>query len=439
MAAAWYWPASLLMLAAIVGVLIALPPADATNAAHGTTANPPAATPTLNVVVVGDFFSYGYAASTDRALRLSVPPTLAALNQIQLANQDVRMRVLFIPVTEATWTRLYKGSGSAKAGSSKAPLINAVKGARVVIAGVGADLPSFATSLRTVMFGARVPARSYSSLMGIFKKGSYRHEETSYLEDVTAREPSGGAVVTLGYPLVQKVRSARREWWSPLRWSSVSEKHARLTSRVVATLDTDNAAATRAAGTQYQDQHLLYADASTMPTEATAKGAKATALKETLAANTLLPFITQAVNDELTSMGVHAAPAVAPITPGSRWVLSVQLPTGIPAKRSNSRTGPGGRVTPLRRLTNQLARGNGRAPILIPVPMIPAPPAPIPRPIAPLAPPRAVGGGGGSGGGGSGTGGGTGGTSGGGTTSGGGGSSSGGGSGSEEVAADEWS
>jgi len=71
---AWYWPASLLMLAAIVGVLIALPPADATNAAHGTVAKPPAATPTLNVVVVGDFFSYGYAASADRALRTSVPP-----------------------------------------------------------------------------------------------------------------------------------------------------------------------------------------------------------------------------------------------------------------------------------------------------------------------------------------------------------------------------
>jgi hypothetical protein len=95
------------MPAAIVGVLLALPPADATPAHGGKRA----ARLTLNVVVVGDFFSYGYAKSADPTLRLSVPPTLAALNQIQLANQGVQIRVLFIPVWESTWDDLYKSSG----------------------------------------------------------------------------------------------------------------------------------------------------------------------------------------------------------------------------------------------------------------------------------------------------------------------------------------
>jgi hypothetical protein len=374
----WYWrPAGVLMLAAIVGVLLALPPADATPAHGGKRA----ARPTLNVVVVGDFFSYGYAKSADPTLRLSVPPTLAALNQIQLANQGVQIRVLFIPVWESTWDDLYKSSGR-----GKAPLINAVKNANIVIAGVAADVPSFATSLQTALFGSRVSASKYSPLMGIFDNGSYQQEETAFLEDVAAREASGGVLVTLGYPLVQRVHLPSGPiWWSPLSWSAISAHQAGLTNRLVTVLDADNATATKAAGTQYQDMHLLYADPSAMPSGASARGSQATALKETFVANTLLPYVAQAVNDELTSRGVRGSADVSPVTPTSRWDLSVQLPTATKAPPSRSGTG--------KRPTNtQASPGNSHpGPVMIHVPAIPAPPAPIPKPIAPLVVPKPVG------------------------------------------------
>jgi hypothetical protein len=365
------------MLAAIVGVLLALPPADATPAHGGKRA----ARPTLNVVVVGDFFSYGYAKSADPTLRLSVPPTLAALNQIQLANQDVQIRVLFIPVWESTWDDLYKSSGR-----GKAPLINAVKDANIVIAGVAADVPSFATSLQTTLFGSRVSASMYSPLMGIFDNGSYQQEETAFLEDVAAREASGGVLVTLGYPLVQRVHLPSGPiWWSALSWSAMSAHQAGLTNRLVTVLDADNATATKAAGTQYQDMHFLYADPSGMPSGASVRGSQETALKETLDANTLLPYVAQAVNDELTSKGVRGSADVSPVTPASRWDLSVQLPTATTAPPSHSPAG--------KRPTNtQASPGNSHpGPVTIHVPAIPAPPAPIPKPIAPLVVPKPVG------------------------------------------------
>ena len=395
---AWKWhPASLLMLAVLASVLVTLPPAGATDAHTTSQTSPPR--PTLDVVVVGDFFSYGYANSADPALRLSVPPTLEALNQIQLANQDVQFHVLFIPVWEATWSRLYKSSGS-----RKPPLINAVKGANVVIAGVGADVSSFATSLRKILFGIRVPTRIYSPLMRIFKNGSYQREEKAFLEDIAALEARGGAIVTLGYPLVQQVRlPSGQTWWSALSWSATSRQRARSINRLASALDADNAAATKAAGTGYQDAHLLYADPSAMPNGAGARGSQATALKETLIGNTLLPYVTQAVNDELTSIGVSGSQSISPITPGSRWDLSVQTPAGIRVPLPSSSFRPGRRpptvtrVAPTRRrLTNtQVSPGNKRHRlVMIPVPIIPAPPAPLPKPIAPLVLPKAIGGGG---------------------------------------------
>jgi hypothetical protein len=385
------------MLGVIAGVLLALPPAGATDA-HRTSPKHPAR-PTLSVVVVGDLFSYGYAKSADPALRLSVPPTLEALNQVQLANQDVQLHVLFIPVWEATWDNLYKSSGS-----GKPPLINAVKDANVVIAGVGADVPSFAASLQTILFGARVPANRYPPLMGIFDNGSYQQEETAYLEDIAAREAPGGVIVTLGYPSAQQVRlPSGRIWWSALSWSAISGPQARLTDRLVSVLNSDNAAATKAAGTQYHDMHLLYADPSAMPSEASARGAQATALKETLIGNTLLPYVAQAVNDELTSRGVRGSANVPPITPTSRWELSVQFPTGTkaPLPPSNSPAGKRpaaatGAAPTGQRITNtQASPGSSHhKPVMIILPMIPAPPAPIPKPIAPLVLPKAVGSGG---------------------------------------------
>ena len=341
---AWYWhPASSVMLAVIVGVLLLLPSADAGASGKGashTTSGTSQARPTLNVVVVGDLFSYGYARSADPVLRLSVPPTLEALNQVQLADQDVQLHVLFIPVGEATWVRLYKHGSR-----GKPPLINTLKGAKVVIAGVGADVPAFATSLRKILFGTRVSARSYPPLVRIFKNGSYKRGETAFLGTIAASEAPGGAIVTLGYPQVQKTDlSSRRVWWSALSWGTVSGHQARSTNRLVAALDTGNAAATKATGTRYQGQHLLYADPSAMPSEASSQGAQAMALKETLIGNTLLPYVTQAVNDELSAMGVQGSHNVSPITPASRWVLSVQLPTGTRAPLPHRGSVPGNRA-----------------------------------------------------------------------------------------------
>jgi hypothetical protein len=240
--------------------------------------------------------------------------------------------------------------------------------------------------------------------MGIFDNGSYQQEETAYLEDIAAREAPGGVIVTLGYPRAQQVRlPSGRIWWSALSWSAISGQQAPLTNRLVSVLNSDNAAATRAAGTRYQDMHLLYADPSAMPSEASARGAQATALKETLVGNTLLPYVVQAVNDELTSRGVRGSANVPPITPASRWELSVQFPTGTKAPLPPSNSAPGKRPAAVtgaaptgQRITNtQASPGSSHhKPVMIILPMIPAPPAPIPKPIAPLVLPKAVGSGG---------------------------------------------
>ena len=109
------------------------------------------------------------------------------LNQVQLADQDLQLHVLFIPVAEATWGTLYKSNGS-----GQAPLINAVKGANVVIAGVGADVPEFATSLRAILFGSHVSAKMYPPMLGVFRNDSYqRRKLLSWRTSRPARLPGG--------------------------------------------------------------------------------------------------------------------------------------------------------------------------------------------------------------------------------------------------------
>ena len=62
------------MVVLLAGILIPKP--EAAFAATGGHKVP--AKPELNVVVIGDFYSYGYATSSDAALRKSLPPTLQA-------------------------------------------------------------------------------------------------------------------------------------------------------------------------------------------------------------------------------------------------------------------------------------------------------------------------------------------------------------------------
>src|SRR5215475_13680021 len=87
-----------LAVLAVLGTLLFVWPGVARAGRTGLSTRPAA---TVNVIVIGDFYSYGYSTSQNPALRQSVPPTLQALNKIQSANARVKIDVLFIPVADA--------------------------------------------------------------------------------------------------------------------------------------------------------------------------------------------------------------------------------------------------------------------------------------------------------------------------------------------------
>src|SRR6266699_4173782 len=173
---AWRWRLVSSLVLAILAAILLVRPGPAVARAESLKARPG---PALNVVVIGDFYSYGYASSADPDLRSSAPPTLQALNQIQAANQGVQVNVMFLPVADATKAMLYHPLNPGTR-LVEPPQITAVKHANVVIVGVGAGNARFARWMRTVLFGATsASAKAFPQFMTRFDDGSYLGAQTA--------------------------------------------------------------------------------------------------------------------------------------------------------------------------------------------------------------------------------------------------------------------
>jgi hypothetical protein len=183
-----------LAVLAVLGTLLFVWPRVARAGRADAASDRPAAT--LNVIVIGDFYSYGYSTSQNPALRQSVPPTLQALNQIQAANSRIRIDVLFIPVADAIGGGLFTTSGPG-AGAAQPAMVAALKNASIVVNGLAVGNSRFARSTRTVLFGGGASSKSLPDLMTVFDDGAYLRAEVTLPEPLltTVNELAG----RLGY------------------------------------------------------------------------------------------------------------------------------------------------------------------------------------------------------------------------------------------------
>jgi hypothetical protein len=209
---AWYWRLGSVLMVSALGFILA-PKSVAVAADLKTPAKPE-----LNVVDIGDFYSYGYATSPKATLRKSAPPTLQALNQIQAANSGVKVNVLFIPLAAATSSTLFDP------GNKELPaLIGSVKHASVVIVGVGGGNAPLAGPMRSVLFGTKASANTFSQLMTAFYSGYYLYNQAALLDAIAAHAAPGTSIVTLGYPTIEgKQQPSGYTWWSPYTWIRMS-------------------------------------------------------------------------------------------------------------------------------------------------------------------------------------------------------------------------
>jgi hypothetical protein len=404
--ASWYWRlCSLLLLAILVSILIPRP-----SAALAATAGPKAPPkPNLNVVVIGDFYSYGYATSADKTLQDSAPPTLQALNQIQAANRAVQMNVLFIPVSYATSASLFLTQNAGTPAALPA-LIRAVRRANVVIVGLGGGNDNLAASMRSVLFGAGAAPKSFSRLMGSFENGAYLRAQTDLLNAIAAQAAPGTSIITLGYPnMLGEQLPSGFAWWSPFTWATVSQQQANMSDQLVSALDTADQQATSITAAGHSGLHFLYANLSSAmqgqgsfgsqgqnqpSTAASAPGSQPSGPTKAIIGNDLVPYVNQAVNNELVAKNLPGPRNVAPITSPTPWNLAIQIPSPArsPSRPQRRGSGPRGHAaqsetpppnnqnnppyppsSPANQLPhagqgNQQQPGEGQPPISIPLP-----------------------------------------------------------------------
>jgi hypothetical protein len=388
--ASWYWRlCSLLMLALLASILIPRP-----SAALAATAGPKAPPkPELNVLVIGDFYSYGYATSADKTLRDSAPPTLQALNQVQAANPGVQMDVLFIPVSDATSASLFAGS-NAGTPAAQPPLIRTVRQADVVIVGLGGENDNLAASMRNVLFGTGVTSKSFSGLMASFDNGTYLQAQTDLLDAIAAQAAPGTSIITLGYPnMLGEQLPSGFTWWSPFTWATVSQQQANMSDQLVSALDTANQQATSIAAARYSGLHFLYANLPSAmqgqgpfgsrgqghtSTVASTPGSQLSGPTQAIISNDLVPYVNQAVNNELVAKNLPSPQNIAPITPATRWNLAVEVPSPAlsPSPPQQPGSEPGGNAP----VSNTLAHNSQDNPIY-PAYRPPSPPSsPVSQP-----------------------------------------------------------
>ncbi|HKN98499.1 MAG TPA: SGNH/GDSL hydrolase family protein, partial [Pseudonocardiaceae bacterium] len=326
------------------------------------------AKPTLKVVVIGDSFTSGEGASSstyktvpvrdvnqdgidytsmqvDPAHQSSTAPSLQALNQIQAANPGVDLQVTFVPVSGATRDSLYQ---TTRPGTpfEQPPQIDAVKGADVVIVGIGGNDARFSDWVHTALTSTDATStQQFPQFMEQFNNGTYLNNQVKLLNDISNLASPNATIVSLGYPKAMPATvPGEPVWWSPFSWSQISQGEANMSNQLATTLNTNNQDASFIAASQHPAQQWLYADLSTALeghelftsqeglnglTPGNVQGSyHPNDLGQQLLGATMQPYIQQAVNGQLQRLGVQGAEDVPTVTPtfSSMWNLRVDLP-----------------------------------------------------------------------------------------------------------------
>ncbi len=281
----------------------------------------------------------------DPAHQSTTAPTLQALSQIQAANPDANISVTFVPVSGATRTSLYQ---TTRPGTpfEQAPQINAVKDADVVLVGIGGNDARFTDWITTVLSSqGSTSTQAFPQFMAQFNDGTYLANQVALLHDISNLASPNATIVSLGYPKAMPAEvPGTPTWWSPFSWSTISQDEANMSNQLAGALNTANEQASFIAGGQHAGQQFLYADVSNAlqghELFTSQEGLHGLDLTNTqgsyhpndvgqqLLGTVLLPYVQQAVNDQLAKQGVQGADDIAPINPGFayQWNLRVQLP-----------------------------------------------------------------------------------------------------------------
>jgi hypothetical protein len=350
--------------------------ADQPVSPSGPAANA-SAKPILKVTVIGDSFTSGEGASSstyrtvlapdvtedgipfqslqiDPAHQSSTAPTLQALNQIQAANPGVDIQVSFVPVSGATRDSLYQ---TTRPGTpfEQSPQINAVKGADVVIVGIGGNDAGFTNWIKTVLFSTdATSAQQFPQFMQQFNDGSYLANQTKLLNDISDLAAPNATIISLGYPKAMPATvPTTMPWFSPFSWSTISQGEADLSNQLATTLSMNNQDASFVAASQHPGQQWLFADVSNALqghelftnqeglnglTPSNQQGSyHPNDLGQQLLSSVLQPYVEQAVNSQLSKWGVQGAENVPPVTPtfSNQWNLRVDVPLQTQGQQAN--------------------------------------------------------------------------------------------------------
>jgi hypothetical protein len=359
-------------LAAVLAISTGTALAGATEQSAGPT-GPTApvtstARPTLKVVVIGDSFTSGEGASSstykqvpapdvtedgiaytsmkiDPAHQSSTAPSLQALNQIQAANPGVDLQVTFVPVSGATRDSLYQ---TTRPGTpfEQPPQIDAVKGADVVIVGIGGNDARFSDWVHTAVTSTEATSnQQFPQFIQQFNDGTYLNNQVKLLNDISDMASPNATIVSLGYPkALPSTVPGSMTWWSPFSWTTISQGEADMSNQLATTLNTNNQDASFIAQSAHPGQQWLYADLSTALeghelftnqeglnglTPGNLNGSyHPNDVGQQLLGATMQPYLTQAVNGQLQRLGVQGAEDVPAITPtfSNMWNLRVDLP-----------------------------------------------------------------------------------------------------------------
>lgn len=347
--------------------VLALSTGTALAGADEQPAGPPAKA-TVKVTVIGDSFTSGEGANAatyrtapvtttdesgityqvdtvDPAHQSSTAPTLQAINQIKAANPNADIQVTFVPVSGATRDSLYQTTNPGTP-FEQPPQINAVKGADVVIVGIGGNDARFSQWVSTVLFNADgTSAQQFPQFMQPLNDGTYVANQIKLLNDVATMAAPDATIVSLGYPkAMPDTIPGTPTWWSPFSWSTISQEEANRSNQLAAALNADNQDASLTAASQHPGQQWLFGDVSTalqghelftnqeglngLTPSNTAGSYHPNDLGQQLLGSVLQPYVEQAVNNQLAKQGVTGAENVAPITPtfSYEWNLRVDVP-----------------------------------------------------------------------------------------------------------------
>ncbi len=349
----------------------------APSATQQPVAAPEVARPTVKVVVVGDSFTSGEGATSstyrtvpvpvttedgityqvqqiDPAHQSSTAPTLQALNQIQAANPGADIQVTFVPVSGATRDSLYQTTNPGTP-FEQAPQINAVKGADVVIVGIGGNDARFSDWVKTALGNTdSSSAQQFPEFTQQLNDGTYLANQTKLLNDISGMAAPNATIVSLGYPkALPATVPGTPTWYSPFSWSTISQGEADRSNELATTLNTNNQAASALAASQHPAQQWLYADVSTalqghelLTNQEGLNGLTPTNLQgsyhpndlgQQLLGSVLQPYVEQAVNNQLARLGVQGAENVPPATPtfANEWNMRVDIPLQMQSQQQN--------------------------------------------------------------------------------------------------------